>query len=170
MQTFLPLPTSNFAEIAKRLDNKRLHKQALEAWQIAMVLLKLDPEGNHRDPKGWVNHPAVKMWEGHELVLLEYAFAMAEEWKSRGFKTSLMDKISDTAQVALLTGRLSHIKTYPSWMLDGALYAEIASSHRQALLVKDYEWYSQFGWEEDKGTEPNGYTYVWPTEKEMENA
>ena len=64
MQTFVPL-TSTVDDIAKVLDNKRLNKQALEGWQILMTLLELDPQGNHRVPKGWYNHPAVKMWRGH---------------------------------------------------------------------------------------------------------
>jgi hypothetical protein len=82
MQTFVPLTSSN-ADIARVLDNKRLNKQALEGWQILMTLLELDPAGEHREPKGWRNHPAVKMWRGHELALYDYVVAMVTEWKRR---------------------------------------------------------------------------------------
>lgn len=57
MQTFLP-HTDSFEHIAQELDNKRLNKQVLEAWQLMLVLTSLDPRGEHRDPKGWRNHPA----------------------------------------------------------------------------------------------------------------
>ena len=77
MQTFLP-QTSSFVHIAQELDNKRLNKQVLEAWQLMLVLTSLNPQGEHRDPKGWRNHPAAKMWEGHEKALALYATTMCE--------------------------------------------------------------------------------------------
>jgi hypothetical protein len=89
MQTFITHADTNFSLTAQELDNKRLNKQALEAWQIMMTNLKLDPEGNHREPKGWYNHPAVKLWRGHESVLFEYICAMTMEWVRRGFKTTI---------------------------------------------------------------------------------
>ena len=54
MQTFVPL-TSSFEDIARTLDRARLNKQALEGWQILTTLLELDPQGDHRQPKGWGN-------------------------------------------------------------------------------------------------------------------
>ena len=168
MQTFLPLATTDFGEIAKTLDNKRLHKQALEGWQILMVLLSLDPEGNHREPKGWVNHPAVKMWRGHESALLTYINSMVMEWEMRGFKSTIMDKAIATHSRAVELGRVGPY-TFPAWMNNQELYEQIAVTHRQALLVKDYEWYSQFSWDEDPGHNPGTYEYLWPTEKETVN-
>lgn len=50
MQTFLPVP--DFLETAKILDNKRLNKQIVEAYQIF----------SGRVPTK--NHPACLMWEG----------------------------------------------------------------------------------------------------------
>jgi hypothetical protein len=38
----------------------------------------------------------------------------------------------------------------------------VATTHRLALLVKDYEWYSKFGWDEDPGYPPTEYEYIWP--------
>jgi hypothetical protein len=156
MQTFVPL-TSSFADIAKVLDNKRLNKQALEGWQILMTNLKLDPQGNHREPKGWYNHPAAKMWRGHELVLYNYIVTMVEEWKRRGFKSTIGEKATATIQASHDT----FVDVAPLWMT-GPDYESIASTHRKALLVKDYEWYSQFGWAEDPGYQPTDYEYIWP--------
>lgn len=145
---------------AVKLDNKRLFKQALEGWQILMNLTSLDPLGNHREPAGWSNHPAVKMWRGSELLLYFYIRAMLKEWKDRGFKTSLGDKVLRTLYIAKDKGRLG-TKT-PDWMRDHDLFAEMASSHRLALLAKHYEHYNQFNWPEDTGVAPEHYDYVWP--------
>lgn len=158
MQTFMP--SKNFNEIAQQLDNKRLNKQALEGWQILMTLLEQDPAGNYRVPKGWVNHPAVKMWRGHESVLYSYIVAMVQEWKRRGFKSTIADKAAFTVVTAARDGKLG--QTTPSWLVDQDVFDEVASTHRQALLVKDYEWYSQFGWPEDNGVVPTEYDYIWP--------
>ena len=161
MQTFVPL-TESFEDIAKVLDNKRLNKQALEGWQILMTLLELDPQGNHRIPKGWVNHPAVKMWRGHEYALYRYIDAMVTEWKRRGYKSTIGDKAKATIMRAMELGILPEVSTNPSWLSNLGQFKDIAASHRVALLNKDYEWYSQFGWKEDKGVRPETYDYIWP--------
>ena len=162
MQTFVPL-TSSFEDIARTLDRARLNKQALEGWQILMTLLELDPQGNHRPPKGWVNHPAVRMWRGHEMTLYLYIQAMVTEWKQRGYKSTIGDKAKETIKVALSTGLLSSgYSAPPAWVSDSDQFKLVAASHRVALLNKDYEWYSQFGWPEDTGKRPESYDYVWP--------
>jgi hypothetical protein len=163
MQTFVPL-ISSFEDIAKTLDNKRLNKQALEGWQILMTLLELDPQGQHRQPKGWVNHPAVKMWRGHEAALYRYIQAMVDEWKSRGYKSTIGDKAKSTLVRAYELGLITDAATNPDWMVDQPYFKQIASSHRLALLNKDYEWYSQFGWDEDLGYRPETYEYIWPVD------
>jgi Pyrimidine dimer DNA glycosylase len=161
MQTFLPLSTTNFDAIAEVLDNKRLNKQALEGWQILMVLLELDPNGDHREPKGWVSHPAVTMWAGSETVLWTYVMSMVREWKKRGFNSTIGDKASRTMDKAYQLGMIGNIGNIPRWMQSEAKYERLAKSHRVALLCKNYEWYSQFGWEEDSGSAPRKYEYVW---------
>lgn len=161
MQTFVPV-TESFDAIAKVLDNKRLNKQALEGWQILMNLLQLDPQGEHRVSKGWSNHPAVKMWRGHEMALYLYIQAMVAEWKRRGYKSTIGDKAGDTIKVALKLGLLSETASNPGWVSSQDTFSTIASSHRLALLNKDYEWYSQFDWPEDCGVRPDSYEYVWP--------
>jgi len=162
MQTFIPVTTS-FEAMAKVLDNKRLNKQALEGWQVLMVLFEIDPDGNHRPAKGWRNHPAVHMWRGHEAALNQYIQAMVDEWKARGFKSTIGDKAQQTMQHALDAGIItSQRPSLPVWVTDMELYELVASSHRVALLNKEYSWYSQFGWPEDTGTRPELYSYVWP--------
>lgn len=177
MQTFLPTSTiitfssintseqhaqlnSCFAKIASQLDNKRLFKQALEGWQILMNLLEIDPDGNPRKPKGWSSHPAVKMWRGSELALFLYIMQMLAEWHKRGFNARMQIKVLNTSMIGKSMNKFKN--KVPDWMLDSSLFDEIASSHRQALLVKNYEHYSQFNWPEDNGVEPTSYDYVWP--------
>lgn len=164
MQTFLTHSHGDFfGRTARTLDNKRLNKQALEAWQIMMTNLKLDPAGNHREPRGWFNHPATKMWRGHEIVLGDYINAMCDEWRSRGFKTTIGDKAVQTLNQAHALGRLTSADA-PSWLLNAGKFSKICSSHRVALLCKNYDWYTKFGWSEDSGIAPDGYDYVWGAE------
>ena len=161
MQTFVP-ETTSFTSIAQVLDRQRLNKQALEGWQILMTLLELDPQGNHRVPKGWVNHPAVKMWRGHEMALYLYIEEMVAEWKRRGYKSTIGDKAKATILRAVQLGIITEASSNPYWISNQEQFKEIASSHRVALLNKDYEWYSQFGWPEDRGYKPETYEYIWP--------
>jgi hypothetical protein len=161
MQTFIPVATYQYDKMAQYLDNKRLNKQALEGWQILMTLVELDPQGNDRKPKGWVNHPAVKMWRGHEYQLYKYILAMTKEWKNRGFNTTIDSKAMATFATAVEKGKLSGLNKYPTWMSDNAFFEQIAASHRVALLAKEYGHYHQFNWEEDKG-QPDTYEYIWP--------
>ena len=160
MQTFMP--SDNFVLTAEVLDNQRLNKQALEGWQIMMTNLGLDPEGNRRAPKGWFNHPAVRMWRGSESALLEYIGAMVDEWKRRGYRSTIYEKALRTHERGIELG-LVRTTERPAWMEDKALLERLMSSHRTALLCKNYAWYSQFGWSEDSGVEPNSYEYVWAT-------
>jgi hypothetical protein len=148
------------ADVARQLDNKRLFKQALEGWQILMNLTELDPQSNYRKPAGWSSHPAVKMWRGSEIILYFYIQAMVNEWKARGFKTTIDHKALVTIIKAKEEGKAGN--TIPEWMRNQEMFDAIASSHRTALLSKQYEHYNQFNWEEDKGYAPESYDYVWP--------
>ena len=64
MQTFLPY--SDFELSAQLLDKQRCWKQVVEAHQLLNVLL------SRNDKKGWVNHPASRMWYGYEPALQSY--------------------------------------------------------------------------------------------------
>jgi hypothetical protein len=164
MQTFLA-NTSSFKRTASELDNKRLNKQALEGWQILMNLLQLDPQGEYRAPHGWSNHPAVKMWRGSETALYQYIQQMVIEWKARGFNSTIGDKAKATMLRAQELNLVDITAvTSPAWMRDADTYNQLVSSHRVALLNKDYAWYSQFNWAEDSGVRPDHYQYLWPSE------
>lgn len=160
MQTFLTRTTVDFSLTALTLDNKRLHKNALEAWQIMMSNFGLNPAGEPRERKGWVNHPATKMWAGHAPVLLDYIRAMTDEWVSRRYRSTIYEKAKRTVDRATEL-KLYMSDDYPVWMIDDFWFGSITSSHRTSLLFKNYEWYSQFNWPEDTGSAPLSYTYVW---------
>lgn len=142
MQTFLPSP--DYAESARVLDYKRLGKQRVETKQILLAMGK--------DKGGWVNHPATKMWRGHEIELCRYGFAMSKEWVMRGYNDNLAVFFTDS----LLKYKQQGLNDQPPpWLGSDAIHA----SHRSNLLRKDPEFYSKYGW-----AEPPDLEYVWPVE------
>lgn len=144
MQTFLPYP--DFYETARVLDNKRLNKQKVECLQILQTLHNPDPH------IGWKNHPAVKQWVGYTNALSVYGLIITRECLNRGFKDTCYYKIKGFYNNLLPNEN-------PPWL--GR--EELHSSHRAALLFKNYEWYKQFNW-----IEIPIIKYWWPT-KELNN-
>lgn len=130
MQTFLPIPSLTGS--ASILDNKRLGKQRVEAKQILNALRGLT--------KGWVNHPATRMWRGYEPALCAYMDACIDEWVRRGYNNTM--RVVRPTNIVL-----------PPWFGDPAFHA----SHRSNLLRKAPQHYSQYGW-----TEGPDLPYVWP--------
>jgi hypothetical protein len=133
VQTFLPYPS--FVESARVLDNKRLGKQRVEAMQILNAL--------HRESGGWVNHPAVKMWRGHEEALRLYHDTMIAEWVLRGFRNTMKTFRDDWNESPPL----------PPWVGDESFHR----SHRSNLLRKDVGYYGRLF--TDVGPD---LPYVWP--------
>jgi Pyrimidine dimer DNA glycosylase len=127
VNTFLPSPY--FHKSAETLDYRRLGKQRVEAWQILNALL------GHT--KGWVNHPATRMWRGHERALCEYGIAVCDEWIKRGYKDTLRPKfialISDLPDTGM-----------PEWLGTKAFHL----SHQSNLKRKDSVYYT-FGVTDD---------------------
>jgi hypothetical protein len=140
MNTFLPY--SDFEKSAKCLDYRRLGKQRVEAYQLDIGL-------DNPDTFGWRNHPAFKMWIGYKYALVEYGITICYEWIERGYKDSLLPKFFDMLPDHTVTRYKD-----PPWLGN----PEYHSSHRKALLYKDYDWYSKFGWSESPEL-----NYVWPT-------
>lgn len=134
MQTFLP-----FADITSvhLLDNQRLGKQRVEAWQILNAL--------SGKSKGWVNHPAVKMWRGHEGLLARYGLACCDAWIARGYRDTMRERFAEVAE--------QWSADEPLWWGDEAFH----SSHRSNLLRKDPSFYGAYGWDDDPEA-----PYVWP--------
>lgn len=140
MQTFLPYP--DFKQSAQTLDWKRLGKQRVEGMQLLKAILgvkKLD--GNFY--KGWQNHPATKMWLSYPDALKVYTNSMINEWIRRGYKNNMQ------------LYKVPRNYTMPDWLGNEYFHA----SHRSNLLRKDFNYYSQYGWQEQ-----NDLPYIWPAD------
>lgn len=135
MQTFLPYP--DFAQSAATLDRQRLGKQRVETLQLLKAM--------NGESKGWVNHPATNLWRGYQNALVLYGVAMCQEWISRGYQDTCLDKIKAYWQdgVGLVL---------PPWLGRDDIHA----SHRSNLLRKDAEYYGRLKW-----AEPNNLPYIW---------
>ena len=133
MQTFLPY--KNFKESFKSLDYRRLGKQRVEAYQILNILL------GRTKTKGWINHPATRMWRGYENALKQYLNECIDEWIHRGYNNNMKHEVIDGDIV------------YPHWLGDDLFH----STHRSNLLRKDKEFYSKYLWKESDNME-----YYWP--------
>lgn len=124
MQTFLPYP--DFEESAFSLDTKRLGKQRVETLQIMSALLT---------GRGWINHPATKMWAGYEWSLLKYQEAVCAEWTEQGgFKDTCLEKTLDVYHKYRGDDR-GHD---PWWLTIDALHI----SHQSNLIRKDPKYYA----------------------------
>ncbi len=148
MQTFLPY--SDFSKSAKVLDMRRLGKQRVETLQILQCL---QAEKKTR----WFTHPAVQMWKNNIPCLVDYGISICKEWTSRGYKDTCLAKIEQfkTSQ-----------SSPPAWLG----LEKFHSIHRGILLDKNYEWYKQFNWSDQRLYRTDGsYPYFWPT-KERKNA
>src|SRR5674476_21075 len=65
-----------FADSLATLDRARLGKQRIEAKQILTLLLAKLDDGTSSSlassSRGFINHPATRMWEGNEILLAYY--------------------------------------------------------------------------------------------------
>lgn len=148
MQTFLPW--KDFMASARSLDRARLGKQRIEAWQILQLLTDANlPSGQH-----WRNHPAVLMWEGHELKLCDYGAVMCSEWSRRGYVDNMLTRFVDALHQLQSDGS---DQSTPGWL--GSF--KFHQSHRSNLIRKDPEHYGpQFP------NCPDDLPYYWPTKEE----
>ena len=155
MQTFLP--SKDFDTVASMLDSKRLNKQILECYQILKVLSSTDPKA------GWRNHPAVKMWRGHEHGLFTYALAMISEANRRGIKT---DKNMENLVALRVVNLANWGHGFPDWYQNKAEMKRITVTHMARLFVKDPFFYAPFNFFVDhKDNVPccSHCNYYWPT-------
>ena len=145
MQTFLPY--KSFKKSAEVLDYRRLGKQRIEGMQILNVLADFD------NAKGWKYHPAVLMWKGYEIVLIQYVITMCVEWTGRGYNDTIADRVSKMNSTFFNTSSFSN----PPW-LGGYKFHR---SHKSNLLRKDNEFYSRYKWNVS-----DDLPYIWPVAKE----
>lgn len=140
MQTFLPY--QDYEESAYSLDRMRLGKQRVENLQIMTSLL---------ERRGWVNHPATKMWRGYEWSLLLYQEAICNEWVHNfGFKDSCLETTIRLYFKHRLEGEQYH---EPWWLGEEQLHI----SHQSNLIRKDPGYY-----ERQFPDVPNDIPYYWP--------
>jgi hypothetical protein len=151
MQTFL-IAHSHY-KTARDLDDKRLGKQRVETKQILRAL-----EGQ---TKGWVNHPATKMWEGCEYALAVYGWIMCNEWTHRGFKDTLTKYFVERQAYYIKLNKLfGKPLAEPWWMEDLETYGNVIQSHRSNMLRKNPDFYGKYSWKVS-----NDLPYMWPTSK-----
>lgn len=124
---------------AQDLDNKRLGKQRVEAYQILKANLGLT--------QGWRNHPAAIMWRGHEGALCQYTLAVCDEWIKRGYKDTIR------VQVIRIMEELPEEAFETPWWIG---IPEFHESHQSNLRRKNPIYYN-YSIEDDR-------SYVWPRE------
>lgn len=133
MQTFLPY--ADFQKTAEVLDYRRLGKQRSEAHQILKTI---------ETKKGWIHHPAVKMWIGYEEMLKLYFNVIVKEWIKRGYVNNyLLFEIDESKLIS------------PWWMGDENFHR----SMRSRLIEKNEIFYLP-KFPKDKSF--NGSKYLWP--------
>lgn len=139
MQTFVPY--ASLRSTAEVLDQRRLGKQRVETLQIMRALAGLS--------RGWTNHPATRMWRGHETALLIYQRAICDEWRRRGYRDTCEEKTVDVWR-----SHFYHVGVdMPTWW--GR--PEVHRSHRSNLLRKERAHYEEY-WPHER----DDLEYVWP--------
>lgn len=141
MQTFLPF--RSFVDTARVLDMNRLGNQRNEAWVVLNIITGVTPNSR------WRNHTTVRMWRGYELHLCLYGMTICEEWFNRGYTDTMWKRFHERYKKL----REKELQDPPPWLGREDLH----STHRAALLAKNPEWYSRFGWKEEPCI-----AYVWP--------
>lgn len=145
MQTFMT--HDNYVDTAKALDNKRLGKQRVEAYQILKAL-----RGDYNDTGAWVNHPATVMWRGHEADLALYGLTISIEFYERGFDGWNMCEIFNDLNAQLTRAKAGK---YPWWVNNELLHY----THQSNLVRKDADYYDF--------QVPDNIPYVWPLDDEQ---
>lgn len=141
MQTFLPY--ADYQKSARCLDRQRLGKQRVEGLQILHCLLDI---GSQR----WQHHPAVIMWKGAELSLAYYVMEVCHEWRSRGYKDTVAEKVIACIQQIV---RKNRRYKKPRWLGSRKFHR----SHRSNLVRKQPIHYRQYF-----PKIADNLPYVWP--------
>jgi hypothetical protein len=137
MQTFLL--HKEFKETAKLLDTPRLNKQRVECFQIynCIIGLRLDSVTQEivGEAKGFLNHPAVRMWKESPAFLCLYAQYISKECAARD--------IADHRQLGKFfdSRMLRHPFRVPMWWTEEKEREKIIYSHRCNMIRKDPEFY-----------------------------
>ena len=162
MQVFLPEHT--YRDCAQALDQKRLVKQLLEGRQILSALAG--------ETKGWVNHPATRMFKGYEGELVSYLLQIKIEMQERGYKwENNWDTITGT-WTKYFKPKHGTILELPDYLKPGHPdNLRIIITHRGRLYEKAPELYPQY---QHESTIYRQYVccdrcnYYWPTHPKKE--
>lgn len=142
MQTFLPY--ADFEESARVLEYRRLGKQRVETFQLLNAL-----DGK---TKGWATHPAALMWRGYEASLALYGVVICKEWKRRGYKDTMYERLSALYDFHRENSEHGYTQD-PPWLG----YEPFHLSHQSNLVRKDREYYGPLF----PGV-PDDLPYIWP--------
>lgn len=126
MQTFMPF--RDFQEVGRVLDLKRLRKQLVEVQQIYNAAIH---------DRGWVNHPATKMWAPYTPYLLVYGDMLYEQYFLR---TGRIHESGEFIRREL--NNLDAKVVVPIWLRDKYLIIDYFYTHQRNLLRKDYNLYA----------------------------
>ena len=123
--------------------------------QIMKALVTLQVPSLHAGVANvpWGNHPATKMWMGYEWALMSYQTVMCNEWTSRGYNDTCLEKTQ------LL---FNHFGMMPPEMPPWLGQKRFHTMHRANLLRKDPEFYGKFNWPEEPAE-----GYFWPRPKKI---
>lgn len=135
------VPETEFKKVARCLDDRRLGAQRGEGLIVLRALTDRSASG------AWTNHPAVRMWRGHERSLCEYGIAVCREWRARGWADQSLPKF--VAVWKTLPGPSEK----PPWWGEHRIHED----HRRTLLARLPNWYRQF-WPDEEAREG----YEWP--------
>lgn len=129
MQTWIT--DKDFYKSASNLNRQHLQAQIYKAIHILASLLDVNDK-LVKPKKNVKNHPASKLWVGHEKKLLEYIWVhLVWEWMhERGFNSE-----KNFRNYKFLLGILKECdKNVPSWVTD-----ELIQTHRSVLIQKEIE-------------------------------
>lgn len=155
--------TTDLVQNAKNLDYKRIGKQRLEARQIIAILEALD-NSKQLDTKGWIEHPATKMWHGYTNALKVYFNVIVREWIQRGYVNNMqlydIDESKYYVNPYIGNGMFQYQFTeysFPPWFG----YPPFIMAHRAALWRKNPVYYAKFNSPELQPYINIGY--LWPS-------
>lgn len=159
MQVFLP--EHSYKACAQVLDRARLVKQLLEGRQILSALAG--------ETKGWVNHPATRMFAGAESELLIYLYEIKQEMDRRGYKwQNNWETITDTYKRHFYDAEMS----IPDYLKPGhPENHRLIITHRGRLYEKAPELYPQYHHESTIYRDRvccERCNYYWPTHPKIE--
>jgi hypothetical protein len=131
LQTFLPF--SDFGQIARCLDRRRLSNQRLEAFMIFEIIKGLRSSCNYSV------HPCTLMWKDYPDALSVYIKAICDETarRSGGIESVLFKLAAIVGQQIYLLDFGKDIKM-PWWLGNEKLHY----SHRSRLKQKDPIYYA----------------------------